>query len=131
MSSTSEQVLREVRREKALSWQRHTQSEFAMEALRMLLIEDPLDAAVGQAVVSAASDAGRLVETEKFLDALVLAHPSVAELGEVDLSCKARQGRLLEAIEILKAALAVDPDSDALTRGCIRALMAAGKNKRL
>ena len=129
MSSKSEQVLREVRREKALSWQRHTQSDFAMESLRMLLMEDPLDAAVGQAVLSAAAETGRLVETEKFLDALVLAHPSVAELGEVDLSCKARQGRLLEAIEILKAALAVDPDSDALTRGCIRSLMAAEKKQ--
>lgn len=127
MASQSQQVLREVRREKALSSLRRNQSSFNMESLRMLLIEDPLDASVGQAILSAAAETGRLVETEKFLDALVLAHPSAAELGEVDLSCKARQGRLLEAIEILKSALALDPDSDALTRGCIRSLMAAGK----
>ena len=130
MTSQSQQVLREVRREKALSSLRRNQSTFNMESLRMLLTEDPFDASVGQAILSAAAETGRLAETEKFLDALVLEHPSAAELGEVDLSCKARQGRLLEVVDILKSACAADPESDALVRGCVRSLVAAGNKSQ-
>ena len=126
-SAKSEQVQREFFREKALQAKRRGQSEAALDSLRLLFIEDPLDVEVGQALVAAAGDTGRLSEMEKFLKALSLSHPAVSELGEADLSCQAQQGRLLEVIEILKAASALDPDSDALTRGCVRSLIAAGK----
>ena len=121
------QVRREYFREKALQAKRRGQSEVALESLRLLFMEDPLDVEVGQALVSAAVDTGRLIETEKFLEAFSKTHPAVAELGEADLSCKAQQDRLLEVIQILKSASASDPDSDALTRGCVRSLIAAGK----
>ena len=129
-SSASAQVQREYRREKALSSQRKNQSEAALESLRLLFIEDPCDAIVGQALLSASADLGRLPETEKFLDALVLSHRAAAELGEVDASCKARQGRLLEVVDILKSACAADPESDALVRGCVRSLVAAGNKSQ-
>lgn len=124
------QVQREYRREKALSLQRQSQSEAALESLRLLLMEDPLDVTVGQALIAAAVDTGRLPETEKFLDALLLAHPAVAEIGEAALSSKAQQGRLLEAIDILLASASTDLDSDALTRGCVRSLLAAGNTSQ-
>ena len=124
----SNQVQREYRRETALLLQRQSQSEIALESLRFLFMEDPLDVTVGQALVAAAGDTARLPETEKFLDDLLLSHPAVAEIGEANLSTKARQDRLVEAIEILKAAAAADPDSDALLRGYVRTLAATGKN---
>ena len=126
-ASQSAQVQREYFREKALQAKRRGQSEVALESLRLLFMEDPLDVEVGQALVSAAADTGRLVETQKFLEAFSKEHPAVSELGEANLSCKAQQDRLLEVIEILKSESASDPDSDALTRGCVRSLIAAGK----
>ncbi|MCE9620434.1 MAG: hypothetical protein K8R92_11095 [Planctomycetes bacterium] len=124
------QVQRESRRERALMQQRRGQSEAALEPLRLLFMEDPLDLAVGQALTAAAADAGRLPETEKFLDALQVLHPAAAELGEAALSTKARQGRLLEAIDLLTEASAADPDSDAFVRACVRSHAAAGQKSQ-
>ncbi len=128
-ASKSDQVLRELRREQALSLQRHNQSEFVLESLRMLLLEDPHDAMVARRLLSASANIGCMAQTEEFLNALVLAHPAAIELTEAALSCKAGQGRFSEVIDILQAALLVDPDSDALIRSCVRACIAAEKNE--
>ena len=126
-SAKATQVQREYFREKTLQANRRGQSDVALESLRLLFMEDPQDVEVGQALVSAALGAGRLPETEKFLETLSQSHPQVAELAEANLSCKSQQDRLPEVIEILKRQSAADPDSDSLTRGCVRSLIAVGK----
>ena len=126
-SAKATQVQREYFREKTLQANRRGQSDVALESLRLLFLEDPQDVEVGQALVSAALGAGRLPETEKFLETLSQSHPQVAELAEANLSCKSQQDRLPEVIEILKRQSAADPDSDSLTRGCVRSLIAVGK----
>ena len=119
---------REWERWRVLARARQGQGEPVLETLRMLLLEDPCDGEAAAALVAASAAAGRLPETEAWLESLQARRPGCMGLLEALVSAKARQGRLVEGVETLRQASQSDPASRARRRAWARGLGTAGRN---
>ncbi len=120
--------LRELDRAEALRRAQAGQVEPAIDALRALLLEDPLDAECARALVAASGGCGRLPEVEAWLDDLRIRRPGAPALLEAVITAKARQGRLTEGVQALREASRAEPESWARRMGWARGLSIAGRH---
>jgi tetratricopeptide (TPR) repeat protein len=120
-------ALRELDRSESLRRAQAGQGEPALEPLRALLLEDPLDAECARAFVTASASAGQLAEAERFLDALRLRRPAAAAAGEALVTALAKLGRLSQGVALVREASQAEPGSLARRLAWARALSAAGR----
>lgn len=121
-------ALRELDRAEALRRVQLGQGEPALDTLRTLLVEDPLDAEVARALVLASSAAGSLDEAERFLESLAARRPAAGAVLEARVTALARRGRLDEGVAALRAASQAEPESVARRLAWARALSLAARN---
>ena len=122
-------ALREIDRADAGRRAQSGQAEPAMDMLRALLLEDPLDAECARALVTAGVTLGQLREVEAWLDALRVRRPAAPALLESAVTAKARQGRLSDGVQAVRQAALDEPESRARRMAWARSLSIAGRDE--
>jgi tetratricopeptide (TPR) repeat protein len=119
--------LRELDRAEALRRVQAGQGEPALDPLRTLLVEDPLDAEVARALVSAGAAAEQLDAVERLLLDLCKRRPATAVPLEALFSVLAKRGRIDAGVLLLRQAALDEPESLARRLAWARALAIAGR----
>lgn len=120
-------ALRELDRAEALRRSQAGQGEPALDPLRTLLLEDPLDAEVARAMVSAGAAAEQIDAVERLLQDLCKRRPATAVPLEALFSVLAKRGRIDAGVLLLRQAALDEPESLARRLAWARALAIAGR----
>lgn len=121
-------ALRELDRAEALRRVQAGQGEPALDPLRTLLLEDPLDAEVARAMVSAGAAAEQIDSVERLLQDLCKRRPATAVPLEALFSVLAKRGRIDAGVLLLRQAALDEPESLARKLAWARALVIAGRS---
>ena len=122
-------ALRELDRAEAGRRAQAGQAEPAIEPLRALILQDPLDAECCRALVIASGGVGRLPEAEAWLDALRVRRPAAPAPLESAVTAKAKQGRLGDGVQAVREASKAEPESRARRMAWARSLSIAGRDE--
>jgi len=126
-STQADASLRELDRAEALRRSQAGQGEPALDPLRTLLFEDPLDAEVARAMVSAGAAAEQIDAVERLLQDLCKRRPATAVPLEALFSVLAKRGRIDAGVQALRQASQDEPESSARKLAWARALAIAGR----
>jgi tetratricopeptide (TPR) repeat protein len=126
-STQADAALRELDRAEALRRSQAGQGEPALDPLRTLLLEDPLDAEVARAMVSAGAAAEQIDSVERLLQDLCKRRPGTAVPLEALFSVLAKRGRIDAGVLLLRQAALDEPESLARRLAWARALAIAGR----